>query len=114
MSCGQWMMGWAYDFWLTIFYGYYNLSFDDVKTNELHFVSMIPISWDKVNLQQLLLGLSKLQFVFHDEHVRLMFSFVQVMLYIATSRAFMGWASIPQYSFITTNWKQKTLCSHNT
>ncbi len=91
MSCGRWMMGWAYDFWLTIFYRYYNLSFDDVfKTNELHFVSMIPISWDKVNLQQLLLGLFKLQFVFHDEHVRLMFSFIQVMLYIA-----MGRVSIP-------------------
>jgi hypothetical protein len=39
------MMGWAYDFWLTIFYGYYNLNFDDVKTNELHFVSMILIFW---------------------------------------------------------------------
>jgi ABC-type iron transport system FetAB permease component len=79
------------------------LEFDDVKTNELHFVSMILISWDKVNLQQLLLGLFKLQFVFHDQHVRLMFSFVQVMLYIAMGKAFMGWASIPPYSFVTTN-----------
>jgi hypothetical protein len=58
------MMEWAYDFWLTIFYGYYNLSFDDVKTKELHLVSMIPISWDKVNLQQLLLGIFKLQMFF--------------------------------------------------
>lgn len=33
----------------------------------------------------------KLQFVFHDEHVRLMFFFVQVMFYIAMSEAFMGW-----------------------
>jgi hypothetical protein len=66
MSCGQWMMGWAYEFWLIIFYGYYNLRFDDVKTNELHFVSTIPIFWDKVNLQQLLLGPFKLKIVFHD------------------------------------------------
>jgi hypothetical protein len=36
------------------------------------------------------------------------------MLYIAMGKAFMGWASIPPYSFVTTNWKQKILCLHNT
>jgi hypothetical protein len=52
MNFEPWIM--AMNIWLLanyFFYGSYNLSFDDVKTNGLPFVSMIHVFWDKLNLQ---------------------------------------------------------------
>jgi hypothetical protein len=68
---------------------------------------MIQVFWDMVN--QPPFGPLQLGFVFHDEHARLMFCFVQVRLYLVKGRA-LWFGSISSHSVVATNLKQKIIC----